>query len=136
MKRILTLSAIIMAVVSCNSINPFLTEWENEYRIPDFSQIKEKHYIPAIEMGIRQQQSEIDAIIANSEAPTFENVVVAYERSGAILDRVTNVLFNVSESDATRPPALSGQIPSPAICSFPDIPGTQCFLPVHEWESM
>ena len=101
MKRILTLSAIIMAVVSCNSINPFLTEWENEYRIPDFSQIKEKHYIPAIEMGIRQQQSEIDAIIANSEAPTFENVVVAYERSGAILDRVTNVLFNVSESDAT-----------------------------------
>ena len=62
MKRILTLSAIIMAVVSCNSINPFLTEWENEYRIPDFSQIKEKHYIPAIEMGIRQQQSEIDAI--------------------------------------------------------------------------
>ena len=90
-----------MAVVSCNSINPFLTEWENEYRIPDFSQIKEKHYIPAIEMGIRQQQSEIDAIIANSEAPTFENVVVAYERSGAILDRVTNVLFNVSESDAT-----------------------------------
>ena len=101
MKRILTLSAIIMAVVSCNSINPFLTEWENEYRIPDFSQIKEKHYIPAIEMGIRQQQSEIDAIIANSEAPTFENVVVAYERSGAIMDRVTNVLFNVSESDAT-----------------------------------
>ena len=93
-----------MAAVSCNRINPFLAEWENEYRIPDFSQIKEEHYIPAIEMGIRQQQGEIDAIIANSEAPTFENVVVAYERSGAILDRVTNVLFNVSESDAT--PAL------------------------------
>ena len=104
MKRIFLSLAIIMAAVSCNRINPFLAEWENEYRIPDFSQIKEEHYIPAIEMGIRQQQSEIDAIIANSEAPTFENVVVAYERSGAILDRVTNVLFNVSESDAT--PAL------------------------------
>ena len=104
MKRIFLSLAIIMAAVSCNRINPFLAEWENEYRIPDFSQIKEEHYIPAIEMGIRQQQGEIDAIIANSEAPTFENVVVAYERSGAILDRVTNVLFNVSESDAT--PAL------------------------------
>ena len=92
---------IIMAAVSCTDNNPFLSEWENEYRIPDFSKIQEKHYIPAIEAGISQQQSEIDAIIANTEEPTFENVVVAYEHSGAILDRVTNVLFNVSESDAT-----------------------------------
>ena len=91
----------IMAAVSCTDNNPFLSEWENEYRIPDFSKIQEKHYIPAIEAGISQQQSEIDAIIANTEEPTFENVVVAYEHSGAILDRVTNVLFNVSESDAT-----------------------------------
>ena len=91
-----------MAAVSCNSINPFLTEWDTPYGIPDFSQIKEKHYVPAVEVGIRQQQSEIDAIIAESDAPTFENVVEAYERSGAILDRVTSVLFNVSESDATE----------------------------------
>ena len=101
MKRLLVLIPIIMAAVSCNSINPFLTEWDTPYGIPDFEQIKEKHYIPAIEMGIRQQQGEVDAIIANSDAPTFENVVEAYERSGAILDRVTSVLFNVSESDAT-----------------------------------
>ena len=101
MKRITLSLIIIMTAVACNKINPFLEKWENEYQIPEFSQIKEKHYIPAIEIGIRQQQGEIDAIIANSEAPTFENVVVAYERSGAILDRVTNVLFNISESDAT-----------------------------------
>ena len=88
-----------MAAVSCNRINPFLTEWDTPYGIPDFSQVKERHYIPAIEAGILQQQSEIDAIIANSDAPTFENVVEAYERSGAILDRVTGVLFNVSETD-------------------------------------
>ena len=102
MKRIITAFSIIMAAVSCNSINPFLTEWDTPYGIPDFSQIKEKHYVPAVEVGIRQQQSEIDAIIAESDAPTFENVVEAYERSGAILDRVTSVLFNVSESDATE----------------------------------
>ena len=102
MKRILILMSIIMTAFSCNRINPFFEEWENEYGIPDFGKIKEKHYIPAIEFGILQQQSEIDAIIANSEAPTFENVVVAYEKSGAVLDRVSNVLFNVSESDATE----------------------------------
>ena len=101
MRRISIVMTIIMAAVSCTDNNPFLSEWENEYRIPDFSKIQEKHYIPAIEAGISQQQSEIDAIIANTEEPTFENVVVAYEHSGAILDRVTNVLFNVSESDAT-----------------------------------
>ncbi len=90
-----------MAAVSCNRDNPFLTEWQTPYGIPDFTQIKEKHYIPAIEQGIWQQQGEIDAIIANPNAPTFENVVEAYERSGAILDRLSLVLFNLAESDAT-----------------------------------
>ena len=93
---------MIMAAVSCSRSNPFLTEWENEYRIPSFDKIQEEHYIPAIEAGIAQQQAEIEAIIADSAEPTFENVVVAYERSGAILDRVSSVLFNVSESDATE----------------------------------
>jgi len=102
MKKILLITAIIMAAVSCNTSNPFLTGWDTPYGIPDFTQIQEKHYIPAIEMGIRQQQGEIDAIIANPDAPTFENVVEAYERSGAILDRVSMVLFNISESDATE----------------------------------
>ncbi len=102
MKRIITALALIMAIVSCNSDNPFLTGWDTPYGIPDFEKIQEKHYIPAIEAGIRQQQGEIDAIIANTEAPTFANVVEAYERSGAILDRVSMVLFNISESDATE----------------------------------
>ena len=102
MKKTLLITAIIMAAVSCNTNNPFLTGWDTPYGIPDFTQIQEKHYIPAIEMGIRQQQGEIDAIIANPDAPTFENVVEAYERSGAILDRVSMVLFNISESDATE----------------------------------
>ena len=102
MKRIILIFTAIMAAVSCSNVNPFLGEWETPYGIPDFNSIQEKHYLPAIEFGIRQQQSEIDAIIANSEAPTFENVVEAYERSGAVLGRVSAVLFNVSESDATE----------------------------------
>ena len=91
-----------MTMMSCNNQNPFLAEWDTPYSIPDFTKIQECHYIPAIEAGIAQQQNEIEAIIANTEAPTFANVVEAYERSGAILDRVSLVLFNVSESDATE----------------------------------
>ena len=90
-----------MTAVSC-STNPFLSNWDTPYGIPDFGAVKESHYLPAVKAGIEQQQAEIDAIIANVQAPTFENVVVAYERSGAILDRVNGVLFNLAETDATE----------------------------------
>ena len=102
MKKTLFILTVIMAVISCNNTNPFLSSWETPYGIPDFGKIKEKHYIPAIKAGIQQQEAEIAAIVENAEAPTFANVVEAYERSGAILDRVANVLFNISESDATE----------------------------------
>ena len=101
MKRVLKLFIAAMAAVSCIGNNPFFAEWETPYGIPDFDAVKEKHYLPAVVVGIAQQQVEIDEIIANQDAPTFENVVEAYEKSGAILDRVTGVLFNLSETDAT-----------------------------------
>ena len=101
MKRFILITTAIMTLVSCNT-NPFLSSWETPYGIPDFGKIKEKHYIPAIQAGIQQQEAEIAAIVANTEAPTYANVVEAYERSGAVLDRVANVLFNISESDATE----------------------------------
>ena len=95
-----------MTAVSCapkaEKENPFLSEWNTPYGIPDFNAVEEAHYLPAVEAGIAQQQAEIDAIIANPEAPTFENVVAAYEKSGAILDRVVGVLFNLSETDGTE----------------------------------
>ncbi len=103
MKKTLLVIAT-MAAVACapkKASNPFLTEWDTPYGIPDFSAVEESHYLPAVEAGIEQQQAEIDAIIANAEAPTFENVVAAYEKSGAILDRVVGVLFNLSETDGT-----------------------------------
>ena len=102
MKRTFILLSLMIAAVSCNTSNPFLSEWDTPYGIPDFTKIQEAHYIPAIEAGIAQQESELQAIINNTDAPTFENVVEAYERSGSILDRVSMVLFNISESDATE----------------------------------
>ena len=91
-----------MTLLSCNNSNPFLSDWTTPYSIPDFSAVQEKHYIPAVEAGIAQQEAEIQAIIDNQEAPTFANVVEAYERSGAILDRVMGVLFNLAETDGTE----------------------------------
>ena len=99
MKKIILTFAAIMAMVSCKNENPFLTEWNTPYGIPDFNAVQECHYLPAVEAGIAQQEAEIEAIISNTEAPTFENVVAAYEKSGAILDRVVGVLFNLSETD-------------------------------------
>ena len=86
-------------LVSCKSGNVFLQEWDTPYGIPPFDKIKLADYMPAINAGIEQQNAEIQAIIDNEEAPTFENTVAALDRSGAVLDKVVNVLFNVSESD-------------------------------------
>lgn len=101
MKKITAILAIAFAMTACNRTNPFLSEWSNEYGIPDFAAIKITDYMPAVKAGIAQQEAEIQAIIDNPEAPTFENTIAAFDRSGAILDRVSAVLFNVSESDVT-----------------------------------
>ena len=78
-----------MTAVSCTpkteKENPFLSEWNTPYGIPDFNAVEESHYLPAVEAGIEQQKAEIEAIIANPETPTFANVVEAYEKSGAVL---------------------------------------------------
>lgn len=101
MKKFFAILAIAFAMTACNRTNPFLSEWSNEYGIPDFAAIKITDYMPAVKAGIAQQEDEIQAIIDNPEAPTFENTIAAFDRSGAILDRVSAVLFNVSESDVT-----------------------------------
>lgn len=87
-----------MAVSACNT-NPFLQEWDTPYGIPPFDKIKVSHYIPAIKAGIAEQQAEIDAIVANEEAPTFENTIAPLELSGRTLAKVIGVMYNVSETD-------------------------------------
>ncbi len=99
MKKALFIISTLMAMTSCHQ-NPFLTEWDTPYGIPPFDKITNQDYLPAIKAGIAGQQAEIQAIIDNAEAPDFENVIAAMDRSGAILEKVSGVLFNVSESDA------------------------------------
>lgn len=84
--------------------NPFLRDWNTPYGIPPFQEIQVDNYIPAIQAGIEQQKKEIEDIVNNQDAPTFDNTILPLELSGEILRKVSGVLYNVSETDRT--PAL------------------------------
>jgi peptidyl-dipeptidase Dcp len=82
------------------SLNPFLQKSELEYQLPPFSLIKDEHYLPGFYAGISEHRAEIESI--NSQpAITFENTIVALERSGQTLTRVANVFYNKSASDTS-----------------------------------
>ena len=78
--------------------NPFLSESPLPYLLPPFDRIDESHYRPAFEHGMAEQIAEVEAIAALSEAPTFENTIVALERSGRLLDRVATTFFALSSA--------------------------------------
>ena len=87
-----------MGFASCqsgNSLanNPLLEEWNTPYQTPPFSKIELKHYEPAFDYAIEQNRADIDAIINNPEAPTFENTIVAMEQAGELLGRVSGLFF-------------------------------------------
>ena len=78
--------------------NPFYRNYKTQFQIPPFSEIEEKHFMPAFIEGMEKHNNEIEQIIQNSEKPSFENVIIAMERSGELLDRVNAVFFNLSGS--------------------------------------
>jgi peptidyl-dipeptidase Dcp len=78
--------------------NPFLQRSTLEYELPDFASIKEEHYLEAFYEGTQTQISEVNEIISSGE-PTFENTIVALEKSGQILSRMLMVFYNKSSSD-------------------------------------
>lgn len=96
-KLILAAAAMAVLTSSCNMENPLLVESTLPYGAPDFDNIKIGHYMPAIRQGIKEAKAEIDAIVSNPEAPTFENTIEALEYSGATLDRVCNIFYNLME---------------------------------------
>ena len=82
--------------------NPLLTESTLDYQAPDFSKIRPEHFVPAIKEGIRLQLAEIDSITSNTAAPTFENTVLAYEKSGRVLARATSILSGLVGANGTE----------------------------------
>ena len=81
--------------------NPLLQESSLPYGTPDFSKIKVADYLPAFEAAIQEMRDDIQKIVSNSEAPTFDNTILAYEESGRTLDRVSRIFFALTNADKT-----------------------------------
>jgi peptidyl-dipeptidase Dcp len=79
--------------------NPFAQRSTLEYELPPFAQIKEEHYLPAFYEGCKEHLAEVQAILDTSGAATFENTIVALEKSGQYLGRMLRVFYNKSSSD-------------------------------------
>lgn len=90
------------ALTACNvqQENPLLTDSVQPYGAPEFSKYESKHYEEAFLEAFKQQRAEIDAIVACTEEPTFDNTIGALERSGQLLTKVTGIFFNLNETDA------------------------------------
>lgn len=105
MKKTILILTLLIAIVSCNqdkknssmendlTNNPFLKESTLPYNAPDFTKIRNEHFKPALTEGMKQQSDVINLIINNAEPTTFDNTILALEKSGELLDRVNNV-FN------------------------------------------
>ncbi|WP_414942458.1 M3 family metallopeptidase [Amycolatopsis sp. cmx-11-51] len=80
--------------------NPFAAPSELPYALPPFDRIADEHFLPAFEAGLAEHVAEIDEIAGSAEPPTFENTIVALEKSGRLLSRVSSVFFNLAGSNA------------------------------------
>ena len=91
--------AAVALLTSCGNMNnPLLTESSAPFGAPQFDKIKTEHYLPAFEEAIAQAKAEIDAIVSNTEAPTFENTIEAMEYSGRTLNNVAGIFYNLMEA--------------------------------------
>ncbi|WP_394772783.1 M3 family metallopeptidase [Flavobacterium sp.] len=99
-------------------MNILLSKFTNKHNTAPFSQIKIEDYFPAFQEGIALAKAEIDAIVNNPEAPTFENTVVAMDFSGDILDRLSSVFFNLNSAETNDEMQKIAQEVSPLLSEF------------------
>lgn len=100
-KRIIAAAGGILCLLSScdNKMNPLLTDSTLLYGAPQFDKIKTEHYLPAFEQAITEAKAEIDAIVNNPDAPTFENTVAALDEAGGRLNDVAGIFYNLMEAD-------------------------------------
>ncbi len=80
--------------------NPILEDWDTPFGVPPFDRIESEHYLPAFRASMEANNAEIDAIIANPDAPTFDNTIEALELSGSKLSRVARIFFAVDGANS------------------------------------
>lgn len=104
MKNIIFLLLTTVLFSNCSNpkedsmANPFYQDYDTPYGVPPFEQIKDEHYMKAFEDGMAKQIEEVAAIANNPDEPTFENTIEAFEKSGELLTKVSNVFFNLSSA--------------------------------------
>lgn len=100
-KKAIVMAAIALAAQgpasAASHVNPFLTPYDTPFQIPPFERIEIGDYLPALKEGIRQQKEEIEAIVNNPHKPTFDNTILAMEKSGELSSRVMSVFGSLSE---------------------------------------
>jgi peptidyl-dipeptidase Dcp len=105
MKRVLLpmLALVMISITACknqkqtmDTNNPFFAEYTTPFQVPPFDKIDTSHYLPAFIEGIRQHDQEIAAIVENTATPDFENTILAFDKSGKMLNRVSYVFYNLN----------------------------------------
>ncbi len=110
MKRVIIFTIPVLLALACNNEkkddsqmnsteNPFRAESTLPYFAPDFTKIRNEHFEPALLEGIAEQKANVDKIAKNSEEPSFENTVIALEKSGELLERVMSVFGALGSAD-------------------------------------
>ena len=101
-------------------VNPFFTDYDTSFQIPPFEEIKMEHYKPGFEQGMQEHLDEINDITDNKDAATFENTIVALERTGETLDKVSDVFFNLLSSNTNDQMDSLAQEISPKLSAHRD----------------
>ncbi|MCT4637363.1 MAG: M3 family metallopeptidase [Bacteroidales bacterium] len=118
---ILLIGAAAMLMTACNcdkknsasSDNPFFTEYTTPHQVPPFDKIQDAHYMPAFVEGMKQHKAEIDAIIANTEEPTFENTILPYDKAGKLYGKVATVFYSLKSANTNPVIDSLAQVLSP-----------------------
>ena len=105
-KTLMTILVSGLMFASCSkqevSDNPLLQKWDTPFETAPFEKIKVEHYLPAFEAAIAEHNKEIQAIIDNAEAPTFDNTIAALDYSGETLSKVAGVFFNMMAANTSE----------------------------------
>ena len=117
-------SLAVVTMTSCSEkserVNPFIAGYDTPYEIPPFEQIEYSDYLPAFEAGVAQARADIDSIVSNPEEPTFENTILAMDRSGEILERVSLVFGALSEANSCDEMNEIAEKAMPMVSQFSD----------------
>ncbi|HOG72808.1 MAG: M3 family metallopeptidase [Bacteroidales bacterium] len=100
--------------------NPFFSVYSTPFQVPPFNLIAIEHYAPAFERGIEEQKKEIEAITSNPQAPNFENTILAFDKSGELLTKVSSVFYSLNSANTSPEMQKVARVISPLVTAHRD----------------